>query len=105
MLAIMRQASVSRLRPPPTTAPASGASTARGAGGIAAQLRGGGASASVVHADSFALAAVRDSAVDEEEGEDEGEDADARRERLAARERLHEQHRFLVATLRMHGAT
>ena len=41
----------------------------------------------------------------EDEEEDESEDTGSKRERLKARERLHEQHRFLVATLRMHGAT
>ena len=46
----------------------------------------------------------------EEDEEDEGaeglggEDADAMRERLAARDKLHEQHRLIVALLKGHGA-
>ena len=47
-------------------------------------------------------------AADEEDDEGvgglEGEDADAKRERLTARDKLHEQHRLIVALLKEHGA-
>ncbi len=47
---------------------------------------------------------VAQDAANEDEDEEEDEDEDAKRERLAARAKLHKQHRFLVATLKAHGA-
>jgi hypothetical protein len=41
---------------------------------------------------------------DDKDNKDDADDEDAKRERREAREKLHERHRLIVTTLRVHGA-
>ena len=67
-----------------------------------------GANLALLDINGDSALAVAEQLVEDDEGEDgegkEGEAEDAKRERLSARAKLHEQHRFLVATLKAHGA-